>query len=75
MAKSYEELRKALGMNQNDMAKLIGISYRSYQNRLSGEYPTFLDELVKICEASGKNCIKIEAKQGTYEIKIKNLKG
>lgn len=70
-AKTYEEVRNALGYNQEQMANELGISRRSYQMHEQGDYPVFLDELIKMCALNNKNPLKIETKKGTFEISIK----
>ena len=68
-----EEIRKKADLTQAQFARTLGLSLRSYQNRLDGVQDWKLSELVAIAE---KYQPKFEVECGkTYSIKISKNKG
>lgn len=45
-----EEIRQSLGLNQTEMAKIVGCTSRTYQNKVYGIVDWKLDEIIKIAE-------------------------
>ena len=67
--KDIETIRKECDLTQNEMAQELGMSKRSYINKIDGESGWTLSELVNISKLSDD---EIELKVGidTYGIKI-----
>lgn len=67
--KSIETIRKDCNLTQNEMAQELGMSKRSYLNKVDGESGWTVNELVNISKLSDE---EIELKVGidTYGIKI-----
>ena len=67
--KSIETIRKDCDLTQNEMAQELGMSKRSYINKIDGESGWTLSELVNISKLCDD---EIELKVGidTYGIKI-----
>lgn len=67
-----EDIRKdKTNLSQTDFAKEIGMSYRSYQERLTGERPKWLvSEIVKASQFNnGKILVDIDGRE--YAVSIK----
>lgn len=70
--KYIEDIRKdETDLSQTEFAKEIGMSYRSYQERLTGERPKWLaSEIIKASLFNkGKILVDIDGKQYTVTIK------
>lgn len=69
---TIEEIRKKTGLTQAQFARSIGLSLRSYINRIDGVQSWKLDELLLI---EDKYFDKIEVESGTtkYHIYIKKI--
>lgn len=68
--KTTEQIRKEVGYNQTDFANSVGMSYRTYQERLSNTQPNWkISELIGIADYNdGK--LQIEFEGETYNITI-----
>lgn len=71
--KDIETIRKECNLTQNEMAQELGMSKRSYINKIDGESGWTLSELVNISKLCDD---EIELKVGidTYGIKITKIK-
>lgn len=71
--KDIETIRKDCNLTQNEMAQELGMSKRSYINKIDGESGWTLSELVNISKLCDD---EIELKVGidTYGIKITKIK-
>lgn len=71
--KDIETIRKDCDLTQNEMAQELGMSKRSYINKIDGESGWTLSELVNISKLCDD---EIELKVGidTYGIKITKIK-
>lgn len=68
---TIEEIRKKADLTQAQFARSLGLSVRSYINRLDGSQSWKLDELILIAE---KYQTKFEIKSGrNYQISIKDM--
>lgn len=67
-----EEIRKTLGMTQQEMADVLDISRRSYLNKVQGVNPWLVSEIIAISRLYRK---KIAMKDGeeSYSIKIDKI--
>lgn len=68
-----EEIRKAnTNMNQTDYSDYLGLSFRAYQKRLTGEQSNWkISELIAMSKYN--NDIDIEYQGKSYKISIKEL--
>ena len=68
-----EEIRKKAGLTQPQFARTLGLSLRSYLNRITGDQDWKLSELIAIAE---KYQPKFEIECGNkYSIRISKNKG
>ena len=51
IAAALEDGRQAIGMGQQQLADLIGVSQSQVSRMLSGERPLTIPELLKMCDA------------------------
>ena len=64
-----EDIRKKLNITQPEMARELGISKRSYLNKVDGETDWRLNELIAISKLTDED-ITIESGLKSYSIKI-----
>lgn len=67
-----ESIRKQLNITQNDMAQELGISKRSYINKIDGETSWTINELIKISKLCNDDII-VKVGLDTYSFKITNV--
>lgn len=71
--KSNEEIRKDLGLSQKEFAELVGMKFRTYQDRCLLTKPGWtLKDIVNISRLTGGK-IRIKNDLGEYDITIKQL--
>ena len=71
--KTIEEIREDNELSQVDFAQALGMSRRTYLNRLSGDAPDYL--VKEVVEASKYNKGKVKVKVGSeeYEIEVRKV--
>lgn len=68
--KKVEEIRSGTGYNQTDFASSVGMSYRSYQERISHKQPDWrISELIGIADYN-EGEIEIDLNGNIYHITI-----
>ena len=68
--KTIEEIRKGVGYNQTDFANSVGMSYRTYQERISKTQPNWkISELVEIADYNNGK-LQVDYEGETYNITI-----
>lgn len=71
--KKIEEIRKDVGYSQTEFANSFGLSYRSYQERLTHKQPNWkLSELIGITNYN-EGQLEVEYDGITYNITINKL--
>lgn len=68
--KDIETIRKDLNLTQAEVAQELGISLRSYLNRINNETEWKLSEIIKISNWCNED-IKVKSGMNTYLISIK----
>lgn len=67
-----ESIRKQLNLTQPEMAQQLGISKRSYINKLEGETNWTINELINISKLCDDDIV-IKVGVDTYTLKISNV--
>lgn len=72
--KTVEEIRKEnTELNQTDFANSIGLSFRSYQERLQGKRKEWKFSEIAKASSYNKNKIRVETEDGVYEATINRV--
>lgn len=72
--KSVEEIRKEhTDMNQTEFAKAIGISYRSYQERLQGKRKEWKFKEIALASQYNNGKVLIETDEGVFKASINRV--
>ncbi len=70
--KEIEQIRKDANISQDEFAKMIGASRRTYNYRITNEQPWILNEVI-IASTLNKGKVKVKVGDSFYDITIKKV--